>query len=168
MQQIHDVVKGTRDKPIFLLAAWCELRRGEVLALKWNDLDWEKGTLRVRVDESYCINDNNLYEDKRPKSENGIRVVAIPEYLMNLPEELRKAKFGKLEPVKKVKILDHDQPKNEGDYRIFNMRPNSYSSYFAEFIRANNLPAIRFHDLRHYHASWYMLVAFLISTQPKD
>ena len=30
MQQIHDVLKGTRDEPIILLAAWCGLRRGEV------------------------------------------------------------------------------------------------------------------------------------------
>ncbi|GAB6154772.1 site-specific integrase [Desulfosporosinus burensis] len=152
MQQIHDVVKGTRDEPIILIAAWCGLRRGEVFALKWNDLDWEKGTLRV--DESYCINDDNLYEDKRPKSENGIRVVAVPEYLMNLLEQLRKSKFGKIEPIKKVKVVEPDQPKNEGDHRIFNIRPDNYSSYFAEFIRDNNLPVIRFHDLRHYHASW--------------
>jgi len=73
---------------------------------------------------------------------------------MNLLEHLRKSKFGKIEPIKKVKVVEPDQPNNEGDHRIFNMRPDSYSSYFAEFIRDNNLPVIRFHDLRHYHASW--------------
>lgn len=40
--QIHDVVRGTRDEQIILLAAWCGLRRGGIFALKWNDIDWEK------------------------------------------------------------------------------------------------------------------------------
>ena len=34
------------------------------------------------------------------------------------------------------------------------MRPDSFSSYFAEMVRENELPQVRFHDLRHYHASW--------------
>ena len=149
MQQIHNTVKGTRDEPIILTAAWCGLRRGEIFALKWNDIDWEKGT--IRVDESYCINEDNLYEDKLPKSENGLRVVAVPEYLMNLFEQMRKIKFGTVKTGEKIK---ETKDKTEGNHRIFDMRPDSYSSYFAEFIRDNKLPKIRFHDLRHYHASW--------------
>lgn len=152
MQQIHNTVKGTRDEPIILIAAWCGLRRGEVFALKWNDIDWDRGTLRV--DESYCINEDNLYEDKRPKSENGMRVVAVPDYLMNLLEQMRKTKFGTINPCKKVAEINSSQDKTENNHRIFDMRPDSYSSYFAEFIRDNKLPKIRFHDLRHYHASW--------------
>jgi integrase len=134
MQLIHNAVKGTRDEPIILLAAWCGLRRGEIFALKWNDINWDKGTLRV--DESYCINEEHLYEDKRPKSDNGLREVVVPEYLLNLLDALRKKDIS-----------------NEG-HRIFNMRPDSYSSYWAEFVREKKLPQIRFHDLRHYHASW--------------
>lgn len=146
MRQIHDDVRGTRDEPIILLAAWCGLRRGEIFALKWNDIDWGKGTLKV--DESYCINEENLYEDKRPKSENGLREVVVPEYLLNLLEELKKGKVIVLNDTKTEK-------KNENtDHRIFTMRPDSYSSYFAELVREKKLPQIRFHDLRHYHASW--------------
>jgi len=133
MQQIHDIVKSTRDEPIILLAAWCGLRRGEIFSLKWNDIDWDSG--KLRVDESYCINENNLYEDKRPKSENGLREVVVPAYLLSLLDDLRKNQT----------VINP---------RIFNMRPDSYSSYFAKFIRENKLPDIRFHDLRHYHASW--------------
>ena len=43
---------------------------------------------------------------------------------------------------------------NNSDHQIFNMRPDSYSSYWAAFVRNKKLPEIRFHDLRHYHASW--------------
>jgi len=144
-QTIHNKVKGTRDEPIILLAAWCGLRRGEIFALKWNDIDWDKGI--IRVDESYCLTDNGVYMDKRPKSENGIREVVVPEYLLNLLDGLRKEEIGIVTDEKK-------KEKENQEHRIFNMRPDSYSSYFAEFIRENNLPKIRFHDLRHYHASW--------------
>jgi len=146
MELIHNTVKGTRDEPIVLLAAWCGLRRGELFALRWNDIDWNKGTLRV--DEAKSINEDNLYEDKRPKSENGVREVVVPEYLMDLLEAMRK-------PKKKKKKKEQEQVVELGsDKPIFDMRPDSYSSYWAEFVRDKKLPHIRFHDLRHYHASY--------------
>jgi len=151
MQQIHDAVRGTRDEPIILLAAWCGLRRGEIFALKWNDVDWDRG--RLRVDESYCLTEENVYVDKRPKSENGIREVVVPEYLLNLLDGLRKSKTKKGAGRENVVELDSGKNKKP-DHRIFGMRPDSYSSYFAELVREKGLPKIRFHDLRHYHASW--------------
>jgi len=133
MQIIHDAVKGTRDEPIVLLASWCGLRRGEIFALKWNDIDWEKG--KLRVDESYSINDKKEYEDKKPKSDNGIREVIVPAYLLGVLGALRKNQTAISQ-------------------RIFNLRPDYYSGYFGELIDRKKLPDIRFHDLRHYHASW--------------
>ena len=152
MEQIHNATKGTRDEPIVLIAAWCGLRRGEIFALKWDDIDWDKGT--VRVDESYCVTDEGIYIDKLPKSENGLRTVAVPDYLLDLLEKMKKAKFDTIKPSKKSKEPSIEIVKAEISHRIFDMRPDSYSSYFAEFIRDNKLPKIRFHDLRHYHASW--------------
>ena len=133
MQIIHDAVKDTRDEPIVLLAAWCGLRRGEIFALKWNDIDWDRG--KLRVDESYSINDKKEYEDKAPKSDNGIRDVVIPAYLLGILDTLRKNQTAITQ-------------------RIFNLRPDYYSGYFGELIDRKKLPDIRFHDLRHYHASW--------------
>lgn len=154
MAKIHDAIRGTRDEPIVLLAAWCGLRRGEIFALKWDDMDWTRG--RLRVDESYCINEDCEYEDKPPKSENGYREVVVPEYLMSLLDDLRKPR-GRKKRRKKIpeNVVELDGGKaKKADYRIFKMRPDSYSSYWAEFVREKGLPQIRFHDLRHYHASW--------------
>jgi len=133
LMKIHDAVRGTRDEVIVLLAALCGLRRGEIFALKPNDVDWKKKT--IRVDENTAINDEYMYVDKGPKSDNGYRTVAVPGYLMGLLEDLRKSW--------------EEIPK-----RLFTLRPDYYSSYFAELIRDKGLPPIRFHDLRHYHASW--------------
>jgi len=133
MDRIHDVIRGTRDEPIVLLAAWCGLRRGEIFALKPDDVDWVKKT--IRVDENTAINDEGKYVDKGPKSDNGYREVVVPVELMKLLEDMRKN-------WKEI-------PK-----RFWKIRPDHYSSYFAELIRNNGLAPIRFHDLRHYHAVW--------------
>lgn len=129
---IHEAVKGTRDELMILLAAWCGLRRGEIFALKWNDIDWDDKT--IRIDESRTITTDG-YIDKKPKSKNGLRTIAVPEYLMSLLDKHRKSQ-------KEIKG------------RLFTLRPDNYSSYFAEMIKKKGLPQIRFHDLRHYHASW--------------
>ncbi|HZK83328.1 MAG TPA: tyrosine-type recombinase/integrase [Desulfosporosinus sp.] len=133
MEKIHDAIRGTRDEIIVLLAAWCGLRRGEIFALKPDDVDWKNKT--VRVDENTAINDEYMYVDKGPKSDNGYREVVVPKELMGLLENKRKNW-------------------KEIPERFFPIRPDHYSSYFAELIRRKELPPIRFHDLRHYHASW--------------
>jgi len=133
MEDIHDAVRGTRDEPIVLLAAWCGLRRGEIFAVKPDDVDWKKKT--VRVDENTAINDEYMYVDKGPKSDNGYRVVVVPHELMTLLENIRKSW-------------------KEIPERFWPIRPDHYSSYFAKLIRKKELPPVRFHDLRHYHASW--------------
>src|SRR5665648_247230 len=86
MEKIHDAIRGTRDEIIVLLAAWCGLRRGEIFALKPDDVDWKNKT--VRVDENTAINDEYMYVDKGPKSDNGYREVVVPKELMGLLELL--------------------------------------------------------------------------------
>jgi len=138
---LREVVIGTFDEPIILIAAWCGLRRGEIFALKPNDIDWNKGM--ITVDESYAINDDYMYEYKSPKSDNGFRIVSAPDELMSILDVYYKS-------LKKV------------PERLFNMRPDHYSDRFHAIIvnfnadkeQQDKLPLIRFHDLRHYHASW--------------
>ena len=128
-QSIHDAFKGTQYEPIVLLAGWCGLRRGEIFALKADDIDWKNHI--IRVDESRCITDEGIYIDKLPKSKNGVREIPAPEYLIKLLLPLRfKQSY------------------------LFEGRPDNFSSAWARLRIKNKLPPIRFHDLRHYHASW--------------
>lgn len=144
-EQIHNAVKGTRDEPIVLLSAWCGLRRGEIFALKWDDIDWEKEL--IRIDESRCITDEGIYTDKDPKSQNGFRDVVVPKELMDLLAELRKEQA-------KVDNKPRTKSKVKTETRIWDNRPDNYSSYWAELVAKKNLPKVRFHDLRHYNACW--------------
>ncbi|EHQ88226.1 site-specific integrase [Desulfosporosinus youngiae] len=147
---IHDSVRGTRDEPIILLAGWCGLRREEIFALKPNDLDFKSNI--IRIDEAYVINDQGEYQIKTTKSENGLRAVAAPPYLMDLIKVVIRDGFALRK--KERKIVEITDKKDKEDKLIFPMRPDSYTSYLAKLVRDKKIPKTRLHFLRHYHATW--------------
>ena len=147
--RIHEAVKGTRDEPIVLLAGWCGLRRAEIFALRKNDINIKQGI--IRIDEGLAINEENEYEFKDPKSQNSIREVPVPDYLMNLLKNIS----GKRQRKKSDSNVEEiDAKQKEKDDRLFSNRPDNYSSYWAKLVRRKRMPKIRFHDLRHYYATW--------------
>lgn len=133
--EIHATFKeiGIREEIIVLLAGWGGMRRSEIFSIKPDDV--YKNKRIVRVDEGYTINDDKKYEDGPPKSDNGFREVAVPNYLMNLIQEYLKS-LGEI------------------PQRLFDLRPDYWSEKFHLIVVKNNLAPVRFHDLRHYHASW--------------
>ncbi len=150
-KKIHEATYGTPDEPKVLLAGWCGLRRGEVFALKPDDFDFNNNT--IRIDEDYVIDEYKNFVFDDPKSINGFRTVVAPDYLMDLlkPLVLEKSK----------ELLNTDLTKLTGNEieelkRIFTGRPDNYSSYFAKLIRRKNLIKVRYHDLRHYQATWLL------------
>lgn len=121
---IRNHFRGHKYEAIILLSAYCGLRRGEIFALKWNDI--VKNTLRI--DESLCISENG-YVAKETKTHNGMRTIVIPDEIIGL--------------LKQKQI----------NTRIFSGRPDNFTHVFSQAMKKLNLP-IRFHDLRHYHATW--------------
>lgn len=73
----------------FTLLAYTGLRVGELLALKWSDIDFEAQTLRVS--KTYFNPSNNLreYVLLTPKTEKSIRTIAIDEIVVNLLSEYK-------------------------------------------------------------------------------
>lgn len=132
---IHNEAKSNiLDECVILLAAWGGLRRGEIFALKPDDIFIKDNY--IKVDEARSISEDG-YVDKDPKSDNGYRDVVLPKYLINLIDKFRKQQ-------------------GEINERLFNLRPDWYSHRFKELLRRTSLKDedIVFHDLRHYHASW--------------
>lgn len=129
---IREFFRGKAYEPIILLGALCGMRRGEIFALKWDDIDEKAQT--IRVDQALCISDEDGYVEKGTKSKNGFRTLAAPEEIFTLLEKKRKQQ----------KIIKE---------RIFPSRPDSFSSWFSECMTKLELN-VRFHDLRHYHATW--------------
>lgn len=126
-------VQGSYYELIILLAGWCGLRRGEICALKWDDINWSKHT--IRIDESRSITEDGTYQDKSTKSAAGLRSVAAPTMLLDKLKQHRASQ----------RLL--------GGY-IFDVRPDAISRRFSRMMKTLGMEGIRFHDLRHYHASW--------------
>ena len=134
-KKIWDFFKRKSYEVIILLAALCGMRRGEIYALTWNDINFDKG--EIRVHKAVTMNENKDYVEKGPKSKNGYRDIVAPPEIFELLKKRRS----------KVKVF------NANDY-IFKSRPDTLTGWFARCMEKIGLPDVRFHDLRHYHATW--------------
>ncbi len=133
-------------------------RRGEVLGINWNNVNLEKGY--INIGDNLCATKHGIII-KRPKSKDSIRKIAIPNTLVEI------LKMHKQEQEKNKILLGREYEDNNmvccyPDGRYFN--PKRFSTKYKEFLERNNLPVVRFHDLRHSHAS--LLVK--LGIQPKE
>lgn len=81
---IEELSSKQRGKRAAMIAMYCGLRRGEMTALTWNDIDFENNT--ITINKSYDFK-NELF--KFPKTAAGMRVVPMPkvlsDFLLNEP-----------------------------------------------------------------------------------
>lgn len=129
-------------------------RRGELLALRWSDVDLEKGTLRIaRSLERVTIKTTNRarYElrFKEPKTKRSRRTIALPPFAI---ARLRRHRAEQGE-----RFL-HAGGRPDGSTLIFEREglpwnPNTFGLTFAQIARDAELPRVRLHDLRHSFAS---------------
>ncbi len=119
--------------PLLQTAIATGMRRGELLALTWNDIDFERKL--IRVNKSY--HNGSLEETKTKKS---VRNVCFPENLGAVLME-----WKKIAPKSKVVFCS-----STGSY----LDPNNMSKrYFKPCLEKAGVKNIRFHDLRHTYAS---------------
>ena len=88
-EQIGAYLQQAKEKgmlPMFYLELTSGLRRGELLALLWTDLDVEKRTITVNKSVSRI---NGELVVSEPKTQNSVRTVAIPQQAVDLLVEDR-------------------------------------------------------------------------------
>jgi integrase len=151
-QLLLDEIGHTRVYWPVLIALATGMRRGEILALRWRNLDLDRGI--VRVVESLEQTKAGL-RFKPPKTEKA-RAITLPAFAV---DELRRLKRQQAEELLAQGIRqDGDAlvcPRADGNP----MQPRSLTHEFSVLIsRSRLIPRIRFHDLRHSHAS-QLLVA---------
>lgn len=134
------------DAPLHL-AVGLGLRRGELLALRWNDIDFETNQLTISQNLVYV---NGEYIFRQPKSEAGNRTIEMPSGLATVLKKHRKKQledklfFGS-------EYKDNNLVCCKQDGSPYN--PGSFSHKFEQFLKKHGLRQIRLHDLRHTNAS---------------
>jgi integrase len=127
------------------------MRRGEILGLRWADLDAEHTVAHVRR-SLQSLGPVPVYED--PKTKRSRRAVALPAFLRPyLARQLRDQAERKerLGPA----WQDHDLVIDGDDGSPVN--PVNLSGAWPRFLKQKGLPRVRFHDLRHAHATLMLL-----------
>ena len=139
-------VKGTDLELPIHIESETGLRLGELLGLSWDNIDFDKKTITVNKTVSYVEGKIYITSPKTTKSNREIVVSAT------LIEAIKSYK-EKEESTKRPKRYEN---KNNLLFHKENGQPltnSSFSSKFASTLKKNGLKHIRFHDLRHTHAS---------------
>lgn len=123
------------------------VRIGELSGLKWEDVDWNKKTIKINKASQYITGKGTFEKD--PKTENSYRTIVIPKTAVNLLEEYKKSQQSK-------GFLCAD---NNNLFVKANGKPkHAYwlSSWFPQFQKRHDLPHLKFHGTRHSHASYLL------------
>ena len=132
-----------------LLALGAGLRRGEVLGLSWEDVDFDAREIHVRY--SLCKTTGEL---KEPKTENGDREVSLGNQLIDTLRQWH-ATQGKY--LLSLGIASSGKTPVITSEAGSRMDGNNLSRWWRKFCEKYGFENLRFHDLRHTHAT--MLVS---------
>jgi integrase len=131
----------------WLLAATTGMRRGELLGLRWKDIDLDAGVVRVAQAR---VRAGNRVVAGEPKTARGRRTLALdPTTVAALRQHRKRQTEERLAagPHFADSGLAFTMP---GGTPI---HPNRFSLWFRRHARAAGLPAIRLHDIRHSYAT---------------
>jgi len=132
----------------FVLAIYTGMRRGEILGLRWKDVDFEQSRISVQQTLYRPANSGIIFQE--PKTKSAKRRIAIPQFVV---KELKshRAKQNALRIQYGAGYQDHDLVVCYDDGRP--QDPRNLLRHYERIIKRSGLPYIRFHDLRHTHAT---------------
>jgi integrase len=132
LRAVPDDSRGPTERALYLTAAMTGLRQGELLALRWQDIDWTAGRIRVR--QSFVRG-----EFGAPKSRRSTRSVPLADQVAGeLDRHFQRTAFEADEDL----VFCHPQTGSPLDRSRLLKR-------FKAAARNAGLPRVRFHDLRH-------------------
>ena len=154
MQKMFEAVKGTKLELPVLVAAFYGLRRGEVLGLKWDAIDFERGTISIKRTVTSINLDGKYQEIEKDsaKTKSSLRTLPLvgsfKEYSLQVKEaqELNKKVCGNCYNYQYDGYMFVDEMGER-------LKANYLTSRFPELLEKKGLHRMRFHDLRHSCAS---------------
>jgi integrase len=149
--RILEGTAGTRLHLPVAIAIASGMRRGEILGLRWADIDSERTV--ARVSRSLQMSRAGLAFEE-PKTRRSRRAVALPSFLrpyldhQEAEQAVRREQAG-------ATWCDLDLVVDSGDGSAWN--PDTFSTRWSEAVKSRGLPHVRFHDLRHAHATFMLM-----------
>ncbi len=134
-QDLMGKVKGTIDEVCIILAGCLGLRRGEVLGLKWENIDIKEMIIYIR--QTKVRSKEHGIIEKAPKNKKSIRDISVNKKTIDALKRWHKANTDSI-------------------FVINEFNPNTYSGHFKLLLERHNLPPTRFHDLRHFAATFML------------
>lgn len=131
IKRLLGIVSGTPMCIPVILGACCGMRRSEICALKWEDVNFKRNT--ITVNEALVYNENNQLVEKTTKTVAGTRVIRMFPIVSNA---LLQAKANS----------DPSDP-------VVTISPNAVTKRFERIMKKHGFPGYSLHDLRHYTVS---------------
>lgn len=154
LQRLFDAIRDELIYPLVKITALYGLRRSELLGLKWDSIDFERKSLTIRHTVSKVT---TVVEKDKTKTASSYR--SFP--LMEEAEEIFRA--AKQAEQRNRRLFGRDYLNNDYVFKWPDghpFPPDYVTRKFAALLKKNDLPLIRFHELRHSCASLLLSCGF--------
>lgn len=140
--------KNDKHYILFLLAIYTGMRRGEILGLKWSDIDFDKKVINVQRSLAYIPEKGYVLTSVKTKSSR--RQIPIPNKVV---KELLQHK--KVQSEQRLRLGEAYQNLDSVVCTEIGTQqdPRNVIRVFRRLCKSANVTPIRFHDIRHTHAS---------------
>jgi integrase len=140
-----------------VLAIGSGLRRGELLALRWCDVNLDEGTIRVArslerlrlPDPADSAKKKIEVRFKEPKTQGSRRAISLPAFAVERLRQHRREQQARFEQLGIWRTNDSLVFEREGEAWC----PNTFGLWFSRRVESYKLRRVRLHDLRHSYAS---------------
>jgi integrase len=161
VRQFFIAVQDDRNEALYHMAIKTGMRKGELMGLKWTDLDWNRGTIRVQRQVQRVTGQGMVFMS--PKTKAGRRSIALGEETLRILRCHRtKQQFESDLAGNQWQDYDLIFPSTIGTPQS----PSNLLRSFKSILKCAGLSVIRFHDLRHTAASLMLnqgVPAFVVS-----
>lgn len=141
--QFLDSIGNDRLYALWFVLGTRGLRRGEVLGLRWVDVDWDAATLTI---DRQLVNVVGTVMEDKPKSDAGGRVIALGQEGVAVLKAHRTAQARERLALGEVYNATDRIFTTEGG---FDLDPSWLTKHFARILLDHDLLPIRLHDVRH-------------------
>lgn len=148
LMEEKEVSRSKMQATLILLILFTGLRTGEVMGIKWEDIDFNNNTIDINKERVYISNLGVITDT--PKTDSSIRTVSVPQFIMDMLTDLKAFQAD-------IELKMSDEYTDSGYVAITAngspQHPRNTYKWFRNWLQKNGLKGSTVHDLRHTHAA---------------